>query len=446
MKNLVKVIIILILVVGHSLSSVCGKIAFVTEEKEKPNIILVFIDDLGYGDFSINGSKLIDTPNIDRMAQEGIKLTQAFASANLCTPSRAGLLTGRYPVRTGLGEGVLFPDSDTGLPPEEITIAEILKEQGYATSIIGKWHLGDQDPYWPTNHGFDYYYGLPYSNDMLPLALYRNKKNIEEPVNQSTITERYVEETTKFISENQDQPFFIYLAHTMPHTPLLVSEKFKNRSNAGLYGDVVETIDWGMGEIFKKLKELKLDKETLVIVTSDHGPWYEGSTAGLRARKGLASYEGGFRVPFLAVWPGQIPAGATSDAITMNIDLFPTLIELAGGEVPQDRTIDGKNIWDVLKGSEQSPHKFLYFFNNAEITAIRSQRWKFVVGQHWRTGFSSFEGKDRYGNTHYYDPGLLYDLERDPAENYSFTRENPEVVKQMVRWLEAGRNEFKNEN
>lgn len=413
----------------------------IRSEAKLPNIILVSTDDLGYGDISATGATLIHTPNIDRMADEGVKLTQAFSSASVCTPSRAGLLTGRYPIRTGLADGVIHPHHEHGLPPNEISLAKALKNLDYATAIIGKWHLGNSEPYLPVNHGFDYYYGLLYSNDMMPLALYQNEENIEEPVDQTTLTERYVEETIQFIEKNKNDPFFIYLPHTMPHTPLFVSESFEGQSEAGLYGDVVETIDWGMGEIFNALDRLGLDEQTLVIFTSDNGPWFEGSAGELRERKGGASWEGGFRVPFIARWPGQIPAGVSSDAITMNFDLFPTLIELAGGTVPQDRAIDGKNIWPILQGGQQSPHEYLYFFNNEEITAVRSQQWKFVVGTYYRTGLNRFDG-ERHGQPHYYYPGLLFDLERDPAEQYSFTRDNPDIVEQMVEWFERGRSEL----
>ncbi|MEX0686659.1 MAG: sulfatase [Balneolales bacterium] len=402
-----------------------------------PNIILVFTDDLGYGDIGINGATLISTPNIDRMASEGAQLTHAFSSANICTPSRAGLLTGRYPIRSGLADGVIHPHNKHGLTEDEVTLPEILKEQDYKTAIIGKWHLGHTESHLPDKHGFDYYYGLHYSNDMKPLALYRNKEIIEEPVDQTTLTERYTQEAVQFIEKNQDEPFFIYMAHSMPHTPLFVSENFERQSNAGLYGDVIQTLDWSMGEIFNTLEKLDLDEETLVIFTSDNGPWHEGSAGNLRERKGGASWEGGFRVPLLARWPGHIPEGVTSNAITMNFDLYPTLAKLAGGTVPKDRAIDGKDIWSLFQGDKKSPHEYLYFFNNEEITAVRSQRWKFVIQSYYRTMLKSYDGE-----SHYYHPGLLFDLELDPAERFSFTRDNPEIVDQMIEWLEVGNRIF----
>jgi len=410
-------------------------------EIEKPNFIIIFNDDLGYGDVGLEGSKLISTPNIDQMEREGIRLTNFYSSASVCTPSRAGLLTGRYPIRTGLAEGVLFPQSEHGLPQDEITMAEALKDVGYKTAMFGKWHLGQPDVSWPTQQGFDSFYGIPYSNDMHPLPLYQDTTIIEEPLNQNTITQRLTRSATQFIRESASEPFFLYLAHPMPHVPLYASEEFKGRSKAGLYGDVIEDIDRSVGEIFSALIESGIDDRTMVIFTSDNGPWFEGSAGDLRERKGGASYEGGFNVPFIAWWPGQIPASAVSDAISMNFDLFPTLLTLAGAEIPADRVIDGKDIWPVLQGSSESPHEYLYFFDNETITAVRSQKWKFVVSSRYRNWLSSFEGEHR-GQQHYYHPGLLFDLETDPQEQYSFTRENPEVVQSMKEILEKGRNEL----
>lgn len=412
-----------------------------TEDEIPPNIIVVFTDDLGYGDVGSAGSPLIETPHLDKMEKEGVRLTHFYSSANVCTPARAGLLTGRYPIRSGLADQVLFPEDDHGLPAEEITIAEALKQENYRTGMVGKWHLGTPDISWPTGNGFDYFYGLPYSNDMSPLALYENKENVEEPVDQTTLTKRYTEKAIRFMGEEPDKPFFLYVAHSMPHVPLYTSEEFEGRSKAGLYGDVIEEIDWSVGEILRSVDRLGLDKNTLVIFTSDNGPWFEGSSGELRDRKGGASWEGGFRVPFIARWPGEISPGVTSGAITMNFDLYPTILELAGGEVPDDRAIDGKNIWSLLQGSEQSPHDYLYFFNNEEITAVRSQRWKFVVQSYYRTQMFPFEGEIN-DEPHYYHPGLLFDLENNPAEQYSFSRENPDVVEKMVEQLEKGRREL----
>jgi arylsulfatase A len=408
---------------------------------QQPNFIVIFTDDLGYGDVGADGSELIQTPHIDRMEKEGIRLTNHYSSANVCTPSRAGLLTGRYAIRYGLAHRVLFPDSEHGLPHDEITLAGALQGAGYRTGMYGKWHLGTIDVSWPTDHGFDEFYGIAYSNDMVPLPLYRNREILEEPLDQTTITKRLTYEAIDFIKESPDEPFFIYLPHPMPHVPLYTSEEFEGRSKAGLYGDVIEEIDWSVGQILKVLDELGIDEKTMVIFTSDNGPWFEGSAGELRQRKGGASWEGGFRVPFTVRWPGQIPPGVTSDAISMNFDLFPTLLELAGAEIPTDREIDGKNIWSLLQGSHQSPHEYLYLFNNEEITAVRSQRWKFVVRSYYRTGLARFEG-ERRGEPHYYHPGLLFDLELNPEEQFSYTREQPEIVEKMLERLERGRQEL----
>lgn len=402
---------------------------------QKPNFIVIFTDDLGYGDVGLDGSELIQTPHIDRMEKEGVKLTNHFSSANVCTPSRAGLLTGRYAIRSGLAHSVLFPATEHGLPHEEITIADALKKAGYRTAIFGKWHLGTIDISWPTDHGFDEFYGIAYSNDMSPLPLYRNSEILEEPLDQTTLTKRLTYEAIDFIKQNPDDPFFIYLPHPMPHVPLYASEDFIGRSKAGLYGDVVEEIDWSVGEILRVLDELDIDDRTMVIFTSDNGPWFEGSAGALRERKGGASWEGGFKVPFIVRWPGVIPPGVTSDAISMNFDVFTTLLELAGVEIPNDRAIDGKNIMPVLLGSNSSPHDYLYFFNNEEITAVRSQKWKFVVGSHYRGGLFRFE-------RNYYRPGLLFNLEKNPEEQFSYTREYPEIVEKMLEWLEKGREEL----
>jgi arylsulfatase A len=410
-------------------------------DQNQPNFIIIFTDDLGYGDVGSAGSDLIQTPHIDRMEKEGVRLTNHFSSANVCTPSRAGLLTGRYAIRSGLAHHVLFPDSEHGLPHEEITIAGALQEAGYRTGMYGKWHLGTIDVSWPTDHGFDEFYGIAYSNDIIPLPLYRNHEILEEPLDQTTLTKRLTYEAIDFIRESPEEPFFIYLPHPMPHVPLYTSVEFEGRSKAGLYGDVIEEIDWSVGEILQALDELGIDDRTMVVFTSDNGPWFEGSAGELRERKGGASWEGGFNVPFVVRWPGAIPPGISSDAISMNFDLFPTLLELAGVDVPDDRIIDGKNIWPVLQGSNTSPHEYLYFFNNEEITAVRSQKWKFVVRSYYRGGLARFEG-ERLGEPHYYHPGLLFDLEKNPEEQFSYTREYPGIVEKMIERLEKGRDEL----
>ena len=405
----------------------------VAAQDRPPNFVVVFCDDLGYGDVGPFGADLIATPHLDRMAAEGVALTQFYASASVCTPSRGGLMTGRYPARLGLAQrGVAAPGNDIALQPEEVTLAELLKTRGYATCGIGKWHLGNKPEHWPTAQGFDSFYGVPWSNDMTPFQLFRQSEVIEDPVDQTTLTERYTAEAITFMEAHREEPFFVYLAHSMPHVPLFVSEAFKGKSKAGLYGDVIETIDWGMGQIFDALDRLELDDETLVIFTSDNGPWWEGSSGQLRDRKG-AAWDGGMRVPFLARWPEKLPAGERSEAIAMNIDLFPTLAELAGAELPTERPLDGKSIWRVLTEGAATPHEYLLMFNADQLAGVRTQRWKLVV-RTWYRGFNADIGRPAY----YHYPGLLFDLERDPQERYSYTREHPEVAQQMRDWLDEG--------
>jgi len=428
-------------IAGAFYSSCVRQPELVHDRPENPNFVIIFNDDLGYGDVGSAGTKLINTPNIDRMEREGVRLTNHYSSAHVCTPSRAGLLTGRYPIRSGMAHGVLFPNSDRGLPHDEVTLAGALKEAGYNTAMFGKWHLGTVDVSWPTHHGFDYFYGIPYSNDMVPLPMYENTEVIEEELNQQDITRRLTLAAVDYIHEFASEPFFIYLAHPMPHVPLFASEAFEGMSAAGLYGEVIEEIDWSLGEIMHALSKAGIDDRTMVIFTSDNGPWFEGSTGGLRERKGGTSYEGGFNVPFIVRWPGQLPAGQVSDAISMNFDVFPTLLKLAGAGKPNDRIIDGKDIWPVLAEDALTPHEFLYFFDNETITAIRTQRWKFVVYSRYRDWLSLFQGGHR-GSRHYYHPGLLFDLETDPEEQFSYTRENPEVVARMLEILNKGREEL----
>ena len=402
-----------------------------------PNFIVVMADDLGYGDIGVYGSALIKTPNLDRMALNGARLDSFYASANICTASRGGLLTGRYPIRLDLVNDVARPTNDMHLAMEEITLAEALGDNGYATALFGKWHLGSRLEWSPLQSGFDEFFGLLHSNDMTPLELYRDDQIIEDPVNQSTLTERYTREAIRFMEENRDQPFFLYIPHTMPHVPLYVSEPFEGRSAAGLYGDVVETLDWSMGEILETLARLGLSEDTLVIFTSDNGPWFEGSSGRYRDRKG-SSWEGGQRVPFIAHWPGTIPSGTVNNEPAMNIDLFPTLLALAGTPLPADRTIDGKNMLPMLTESAASPHEVLYLFNANRIAGVRSGNWKLVLETQYRAAVPSFDNPDSY-----YGPnGLLFNLEVDPSETYSYAREFPEVVARLRGYLRQGQEEF----
>ena len=406
-------------------------------QETPPNFIVIMADDLGYGDLGVYGSTLIKTPNLDRLALDGARLDSFYSSANVCTAARGGLLTGRYPIRLDLVADVARPNNDIHLAFEEITIAEGLKPMGYRSALFGKWHLGSRLEWSPMDQGFDEFFGVLHSNDMTPLELYRGKQMIENPVDQTTLTERYTREAVRFIAENRDNPFFLYLPHSFPHVPLFVSPRFDGRSDAGLYGDVVETIDWSTGEILAALDEYGLSKNTLVIFTSDNGPWFEGSSGIYRNRKG-SSWEGGQRVPFLAHWPGKIPAGTVSSQPAMNIDLYPTLISLAGGQLPDDRPIDGKDIFPLLTGSNISPHEALFLFNRDRIAGVRSGQWKLVVETRYRAALNSFEHSSYYG-----PDGLLFDLRNDPGETYSFTREYPEIVQRMRTHLQNAREELR---
>ena len=381
---------------------------------DRPNIVLIFTDDQGYGDIGCYGAEGFQTPNLDRMASRGMKFTDFYVAASVCSPSRAALLTGCYPPRAG-GLPVLFPHSERGLNPDERTIAEVLKTRGYATACFGKWHLGYQEKFLPTSQGFDYYFGLPYSNDMRPLPLIENTETIEKPANQATLTKRYTEHATKFIREHQDQPFFVYLPHTMPHVPLHVSEKFKGSSESGLYGDVMQELDWSVGQIQKTLQELGLEENTLVIYTSDNGPWLSkgdrgGGAGPLRAGK-FTTYEGGFRMPCIMRWPGVIPEGSMCHEVAGTIDLLPTFAKLAGARVPQDRVIDGKNILPLITGEPgaKSPHEAYYYYRGNNLQAVRQGKWKL------RTA-----GKPE-----------LYNLREDIGEQNNLASKHPDRVKQM---------------
>ncbi|EMI18216.1 arylsulfatase A, partial [Rhodopirellula maiorica SM1] len=381
--------------------------SFAQSEPRKPNVIVILADDLGYGDLSCYGAEDIATPNIDRMATEGMKLNSFYVSP-VCSPTRVALMTGSHSTRVGIG-GVMFPRNDHGLNPDEITLPELLKGQGYATAIIGKWHLGNEDMFQPLNHGFDTWYGTPSSNSQFyypaikkcaadcvfregytregilkretaACPLVRDNVVIEVPADQTQFTQRYTRETIGFITQNKDRPFFVYLAHNMPHIPLHASEKFVGSSKRGIYGDTIQELDWSTGEILLSLKELGLDKNTLVVFTSDNGPnTGKGGSAGpLKGGKG-STLEGGVRVPFVARWPGSIPAGTETDEAITVMDLLPTLTKLAGGDVPSDRMIDGKDIWPLLSGTPdaKSPHEAIYYLRGRGVDGIRVGDWKY---------------------------------------------------------------------
>jgi len=444
----------------------------VADEKsktEKPNFIIIFADDLGYGDLGVFGHPTIRTPNLDRMAYEGQKWTQFYVAASVSTPSRAGLLTGRLPVRSGMASSrrrVLFPDSNGGLPPDEITIARILKENGYRTAVTGKWHLGHKSPFLPTDHGFETYFGIPYSNDMdrvtetrgisqITLAeeenfeaynvpLMRDDQIIERPADQRTITKRYTEEAVAKIREFKDEPFFIYLAHSLPHIPLFRSEEFKDVSLAGFYGDVIEEIDWSVGRILETLKEEGLDENTLVIFTSDNGHWHIFETHGgfgglLRGAKG-GTFEGGMRVPTIFWWPGRIEPGVVMDLAT-TMDLFPTFCKLAYIELPDDRIYDGYDMSPFMFGTGASVRDIVWFYRGTEVYAVRKGNYKahFITQLEYGTKTAHFITRpesDVEIDRKFHDTPLLFNLAVDPSERYNVAEDHPEIIAGIKKALE----------
>ena len=412
-----------------------ASIAHASASPRLPNFIIIITDDQGYSDIGCFGSPNIKTPRLDKMAAEGVKFTDFYVAASVCTPSRAALMTGCYPKRVGLPY-VLSPAAWIGISPSEITIAEILKTRGYATKCIGKWHLGRLPQFLPTRHGFDSYFGIPYSNDMdlppfPPTPLMHDENIIEQPVIQETLTERYTEEAAKFITENKDKPFFLYLPHTMPHVPLHVSEKFKGKSARGLYGDVIECLDWSTGQILDTLAKLGLDDNTFVMFTSDNGPWLQrgengGSALPLRAGKGTA-FEGGFRVPCIMRWRSKIPAGTVCSEAAATIDLLPTIAKLAGAEPPTDRIIDGKDIWSLMSGVPQakSPHEAFYYYTATDLRAVRSGPWKLMSADPARG-----------------DGDALYNLETDISETTNVIARHPDVATRLRQLVEMMRDDL----
>ena len=409
-----------------------------------PNFVVLFADDQGYQDLGCFGSPDIKTPRIDRMAAEGMKFTDFHVAASVCTPSRAALLTGCYPQRVDLPL-VLFPQDNVGLDPGEITMAELLRAQGYATACIGKWHLGHLPPHLPTRHGFDHYFGLPYSNDMHPpnkarnyppLPLMQGEEVIETDPDQGLLTERYTEEAVRFIEQNAGRPFFLYLPHTMAHTPLAASDRFRGKSARGPYGDAIETIDWSTGEILDALARLGLDENTLVIYTSDNGPAgirrpNGGRALPLRAGKATA-FEGGHREPCVVRWPGRIPAGSTCDAFCSTMDLLPTFALLSGSRAPRDRKIDGHDIRPLFFGqSGDSPYEYFYHYLGGRLRAVRSGDWKYFPPYDYQRN-----------NRRYNREAMLFNLREDISETNNVKDANPEVVARMEAAAERMRGEL----
>ena len=404
--------------------------------KRLPNFVILFTDDQGYQDVGCFGSPLIKTPRLDRMADEGMRFTDFYSAAPVCTPSRAALLTGCYPQRVSL-PGVLFPNAKIGLNPKEITIASLLRKRGYATMCIGKWHLGHLEPFLPTSHGFDGYFGIPYSNDMHHgggVPLMRDTKIIERPVKQNDLTERYTAEAVKFITASKDKPFFLYLPHTFPHVPLFAVDPFKGKSKRGLYGDVIECIDWSTGRILDTLKKLGLDEHTLVVFTSDNGPWLsKGKNGGcalpLRGGK-FTTFEGGMREPCLMRWPGKIPAGKVCREIATTMDVLPTLARLAGAAVPTDRVIDGKDIFPLMAGEAgaRTPHEAFFFHRGMRLEAVRGGKWKLHLSRTVRPRRKKGQPKPEARKT----PPQLYDLRADISEKNNVADQHPEVVQRLT--------------
>jgi len=432
-----------------------------------PNIVIIFTDDQGYADVGVFGAKGFKTPNLDRLAKQGVKFTNFHVAQPVCSASRAALLTGCYPNRIGI-HGALGPMAKHGINDNEMTLAELLKQRGYATGMAGKWHLGRPTQFLPVHHGFDEYFGLPYSNDMWPshpearkgtyptLPLIEGDRVIDSeitPQEQPNLTTWYTERAVKFIERNKDRPFFFYLAHSMPHVPLFVSDKFKGKSKQGLYGDVIMEIDWSVGEVMKALKRCGVEKDTLLIFTSDNGPWlsygnHAGSAGPLREGKGTC-WEGGTREPCIMRWPGKIPKGKTSDAMLMTIDLFPTIAGLVGAQLPAHK-IDGQDVWPLIAGEKgaKNPHEaYFFYYETSQLQAVTSGdgRWKLQLPHTFRTLAGRPGGTNgipaRYEQVKISEPEL-YDLKNDIGETRNVAAQNPEIVQRLLTLAEQARDDL----
>jgi arylsulfatase len=401
-----------------------------------PNVIIVLTDDQGYSDVGVFGAQGFTTPNLDRLAADGVQLTDFYVGAPICSPSRAALMTGSYPPRVGMTE-VLQPNSAVGLNPREVTIADLLKSVGYATAAVGKWHLGDRQIFLPTRQGFDEYFGLPYSNDMTPLPLLENEDVIEYSPDLSQLTKRYTQKALDFITRNQQNLFFLYFAHTMPHVPIAASDDFKGKSARGLYGDVIMEIDWSVGQILAKLDELGIANKTLVVFASDNGPWllygnHAGSAQPLREGK-FTTFEGGQRVPGIVRWPDRIEGNRVSHEVVTAMDLLPTIAAITGAALPTC-TIDGRNVLPILEGSPggASPPTTMYFYAGTELQAVRAGPWKLHLPHSYETVTEPGMDGDPGQEASRAIPMSLFDLDADPGETTDLSEQNPDVVSELT--------------
>lgn len=402
------------------------------QKPHRPNVIVIICDDLGYGDLGCYGSNLL-TPNIGRLSVDGVRFTNHCTPHPICSASRAALLTGLYPTRVNV-PGVFFPLDEDGMSLDAITLANVLQNTGYKTMAIGKWHLGDTKEYLPTSRGFDEYYGVPYSVDMDPLPLLHNTQILEPEANRNHLTQQYTKQAVEFIGNSKEKPFFLYMAHSYPHIPLHASEKFRGKSAIGFYGDVVQEIDWSVGEVMHTLEQNGLKEKTLVFFTSDHGPWYQGSTGDLRGRKG-STYEGGVRIPMIVSMPGSLPQGQVTHALASHIDILPTVTNLCGAALPE-YPIDGSDIWTLLNCEQQAvERKALLSFNGWNLECARWKQWKLHVS---RANMPLFLPAPKQGRKQYLlrNPEL-YNLASDPKESYDVASEYPEIVATIQESIEG---------
>lgn len=400
--------------------------------QRKPNFVVIMADDLGYGDIGTFGAADIRTPNIDKLAENGLKFTSFYSTSPVCSPSRFGLLTGRYPRRQGI-DGVFFPESFNGIPKEELTLAEALKTKGYSTGIVGKWHLGHHREFLPLQNGFDEYFGIPYSNDMQGTVYLRGNDVVQYNIDQKYTTKTYTEEAIKFIDKHKKEPFFLYLPHTMPHLPLYASPAFEGKSNRGLYGDVIEELDWSVGQVIESLKKNGLTENTLVIFTSDNGPWtifdIEGGSAGkLRNGKGT-TFEGGQRVPTIFSFPSKIKAGSVYDDLALHLDIFPTILKLAGYQAALPNPIDGEDVSSILTANGKRKGDEFIYYSNGKIEAFRKGDWKIRLAQPASKNYLN-------GETIPATEALLFNLKEDVSETKNLYQTNPEKVTELLAALD----------